>query len=125
MKGVRYVFVAGTAEIKELERGNGELAKEIEEKRAKIKRLQDNPEAQELEIRRQLKLVHPGEKIFNSQDQDKQTLPLWLSTFRTAFSVDWGGIMAASVIYALPALVFFIIVQRKLVSGMTAGAVKG
>jgi len=59
------------------------------------------------------------------KDQDKQTLPLWLSTFRTAFSVDWGGIMAASVIYALPALVFFIIVQRKLVSGMTAGAVKG
>jgi N,N'-diacetylchitobiose transport system permease protein len=59
------------------------------------------------------------------RDQDKMTLPVWLSTFRTAFSVDWGGIMAASVIYALPALVFFLIVQRKLVSGLTAGAVKG
>jgi N,N'-diacetylchitobiose transport system permease protein len=59
------------------------------------------------------------------RDQSKQTLPVWLSTFRTAFSVDWGGIMAASVVYAVPALVFFLIVQRKLVSGMTSGAVKG
>ncbi|MEV4315257.1 carbohydrate ABC transporter permease [Actinocrispum sp. NPDC049592] len=59
------------------------------------------------------------------RDQSKQTLPVWLSTFRTAFSIDWGGIMAASVIYAVPALVFFLIVQRKLVSGLTAGAVKG
>jgi N,N'-diacetylchitobiose transport system permease protein len=59
------------------------------------------------------------------RDQSKQTLPVWLSSFRTAFSVDWGGVMAASVIYAVPALVFFLLVQRKLVSGMTAGAVKG
>jgi N,N'-diacetylchitobiose transport system permease protein len=59
------------------------------------------------------------------RDQSKQTLPVWLSSFRTAFAVDWGGVMAASVIYAIPALVFFLIVQRKLVSGMTAGAVKG
>jgi N,N'-diacetylchitobiose transport system permease protein len=59
------------------------------------------------------------------RDQDKATLPVWLGTFRTAFSVDWGGIMAASVIYAVPALIFFLIVQRKLVSGLTAGAVKG
>ncbi|MFK0248960.1 carbohydrate ABC transporter permease [Amycolatopsis azurea] len=59
------------------------------------------------------------------RDQNKQTLPVWLSSFRTAFSVDWGGIMAASVIYAVPALVFFILVQRKLVSNLTAGAVKG
>ena len=59
------------------------------------------------------------------RDQAKQTLPVWLSSFRTAFSVDWGGVMAASVVYAIPALVFFLIVQRKLVSGMTAGALKG
>ena len=59
------------------------------------------------------------------RDKDKQTLPVWLSTFRTVFGTDWGGIMAASVLYALPALVFFLIVQRKLVSGVTAGAVKG
>ncbi len=59
------------------------------------------------------------------RDKDKQTLPVWLSTFRTVFGTDWGGIMAASVMYALPALVFFLLVQRKLVSGATAGALKG
>jgi N,N'-diacetylchitobiose transport system permease protein len=59
------------------------------------------------------------------RDQSKQTLPVWLSSFRTAFSTDWGGVMAASVIYAIPALIFFLLVQRKLVSGATAGAVKG
>jgi cell division protein FtsB len=60
------------AEIKELEKGNQELARDIEKKRARIKRLQDNPVEQELEIRRELKLVHPGEKVYNSQDQDKK-----------------------------------------------------
>ncbi|WP_018686605.1 ABC transporter permease subunit [Actinokineospora enzanensis] len=59
------------------------------------------------------------------RDKDKQTLPVWLSTFKTAFGTDWGGIMAASVVYAIPALIFFLLVQRKLVSGGTAGAVKG
>jgi len=59
------------------------------------------------------------------RDSDKQTLPVWLSSFRTVFGTDWGAIMASSVLYALPALVFFMIVQRKLVSGMTAGALKG
>ena len=56
------------AEIKELEEFNSKLAREIEQKRAKIKRLQENPAEQELEIRRQLKLVKPGEQIFNLQD---------------------------------------------------------
>jgi cell division protein FtsB len=55
-------------EIKALEKRNAELAREIELKREKIKRLEDNPAEQELEIRRQLKLVKPGEKIFNLQD---------------------------------------------------------
>ncbi|HVK19951.1 MAG TPA: carbohydrate ABC transporter permease [Actinokineospora sp.] len=59
------------------------------------------------------------------RDQSKQTLPVWLSSFRTAFGTDWGGVMAASVVYAVPALVFFLLVQRKLVAGSFAGAVKG
>ena len=60
-------------EIKELETQNGELAKEIELKRAKIQRLRDSPEEQELEIRRQMKLVKPGEKVFILQDDKKPT----------------------------------------------------
>jgi N,N'-diacetylchitobiose transport system permease protein len=59
------------------------------------------------------------------RDDDKETLPVWLATFKNVFGTDWGGIMAASVMYALPALVFFLIVQRKLVGGATAGALKG
>jgi N,N'-diacetylchitobiose transport system permease protein len=59
------------------------------------------------------------------QEQDKLTLPVWLATFRTAFGTDWGGTMAASTLFTLPVLVFFLIVQRRLVAGMSAGAVKG
>ncbi|MCP2260622.1 carbohydrate ABC transporter membrane protein 2, CUT1 family [Streptoalloteichus tenebrarius] len=59
------------------------------------------------------------------QDQSKRTLPVWLSTFQTAFGTDWGGTMAASTLFTLPVVVFFLIVQRNMVAGVTAGAVKG
>lgn len=58
-------------------------------------------------------------------DQTKETLPVWLSGFQTNFGTDWGGAMAASALFTLPVLVFFLIVQRKMVTGVTAGAVKG
>jgi N,N'-diacetylchitobiose transport system permease protein len=58
------------------------------------------------------------------QEADRYTLPVWLSTFRTAFGTDWGGTMAASTLFTLPVLVFFLIVQRRMVEGLTAGAVK-
>jgi N,N'-diacetylchitobiose transport system permease protein len=54
-----------------------------------------------------------------------QTLPLWISQFRTAFGDDWGATMAASSLFALPILVLFVFLQRKAVSGLTDGAVKG
>ncbi|MEU9350837.1 carbohydrate ABC transporter permease [Streptomyces griseoloalbus] len=56
---------------------------------------------------------------------EHQTLPLWLSQFRTAFGDDWGATMAASSLFALPILILFIFLQRKAVSGLTDGAVKG
>ncbi|WP_199441109.1 carbohydrate ABC transporter permease [Umezawaea beigongshangensis] len=59
------------------------------------------------------------------RDQNKQTLPVWLSGFQSAFGTDWGGTMAASALFTVPVLVFFLIVQRKMVAGGTAGAVKG
>lgn len=43
----------------------------------------------------------------------------------TAYSVDWPGLMAASVITALPILVIFLIFQKRLIQGLSAGAVKG
>jgi N,N'-diacetylchitobiose transport system permease protein len=57
--------------------------------------------------------------------QENWTLPVWIGSFRTAFGTDWGGTMAASTLFTLPVLIFFLAIQRRLVSGLTAGAVKG
>ncbi|MFC9331216.1 carbohydrate ABC transporter permease [Kitasatospora sp. NPDC057015] len=60
------------------------------------------------------------------KDQDQYTLPVWLASFSTPITgTDFGGQMAGSVIFSLPVVVFFLIIQRKLVSGVSAGAVKG
>jgi len=59
-------------------------------------------------------------------DQSRQTLTVWLASFYgTSRSTDWGALMAASTLTALPAVVFFLILQRKIRFGLTAGAVKG
>lgn len=57
--------------------------------------------------------------------QENQTLPVWLAGFTTRTGTDWGPLMAASVIAAVPAVVLFLIFQKKLAVGVTAGAVKG
>ena len=62
-------------EIRELEKRNAELAREIEAKRERINRLRDNQSLQELEIRQRWKLVRPGEKVFILQDSGKKTRP--------------------------------------------------
>lgn len=59
------------------------------------------------------------------KDQTMYTLPVWLASFSTPTGTDFGSQMAASVLFCLPAVVFFMIVQRRLVAGMSAGAVKG
>ncbi|MCL5742516.1 MAG: hypothetical protein M1541_01120 [Acidobacteria bacterium] len=59
-------------EIQLLEKRNADLAREIELKREKINRLRDSQSEQELEIRQNLKLVRPGEKVFILQDQDSK-----------------------------------------------------
>jgi N,N'-diacetylchitobiose transport system permease protein len=57
---------------------------------------------------------------------EHQTLPVWLQAFNEgARGTDWGGVMAGSTVMALPVIIFFLIVQRKITTGMTAGAVKG
>ncbi|MEQ1734894.1 MAG: carbohydrate ABC transporter permease [Rhodoglobus sp.] len=57
-----------------------------------------------------------------------QTLPLWLRGFVQASATretDWGQVMAASTLVAVPVIIFFLIVQGRLTSGLVAGAVKG
>jgi N,N'-diacetylchitobiose transport system permease protein len=58
-------------------------------------------------------------------DQSNQTLTVWLSYFYgSSRNVDWGGLMAASTLTAIPVVIFFLLVQRKIAFGLTAGAVK-
>jgi cell division protein FtsB len=55
-------------EIRAMEKQNADLNRDIEFRRARIDRLREDESAQELEIRRSLKLVRPGEKVFILQD---------------------------------------------------------
>jgi N,N'-diacetylchitobiose transport system permease protein len=60
--------------------------------------------------------------------ESAQTLPLWLRGFVQASATretDWGQVMAASTLVAVPVIVFFLIVQGRLTSGLVSGAVKG
>jgi multiple sugar transport system permease protein len=56
---------------------------------------------------------------------DAATFPVGLLTFVSKFSVDFGQMMAAGVLALIPAGLFFLLIQRHLVRGLTAGAVKG
>ncbi len=56
---------------------------------------------------------------------EKQTLTLWLATFSTSRGTAWGSLMAGATLTALPVVVFFVLVQRKIAFGLTAGAVRG
>jgi N,N'-diacetylchitobiose transport system permease protein len=59
------------------------------------------------------------------QDSAKYTVGVGLRTFFTQNTADWGSVMAASTIITLPVVLFFVLVQRNLAKGITAGAVKG
>jgi multiple sugar transport system permease protein len=61
--------------------------------------------------------------LINSESQ--KTFSVGLLTFVGKFAVDWGQMMAASVLALVPVCVFFVFLQRYLVTGLTAGAVKG
>jgi N,N'-diacetylchitobiose transport system permease protein len=70
-----------------------------------------------------------NEYIFAStmlHDGRTQTITVWLSyLYGGNRFVDWGAIMAASTLIAIPVVVFFLIVQRRIAFGLTAGAVRG
>jgi len=55
----------------------------------------------------------------------KQTLMVWLASFTTLRGTDWGPLMAGATLCALPVVVFFLLVQRRIAFGLTAGAVRG
>jgi ABC-type glycerol-3-phosphate transport system permease component len=57
--------------------------------------------------------------------EERKTLPLVLQSFVGRGDTDWGAVMATSVIYTLPVMIFFLLLRKRLMLGMTAGAVKG
>jgi N,N'-diacetylchitobiose transport system permease protein len=56
---------------------------------------------------------------------EKQTLMVWLASFTTLRGTEWGPLMAGATLSALPVVVFFLLVQRRIAFGLTAGAVRG
>ena len=60
-------------------------------------------------------------------DPSNRTLPLWLRGLSDVSNeaIDWPGVMAGAAMVAVPVIVFFMIVQGRMTSGLVSGAVKG
>ncbi len=58
-------------------------------------------------------------------DRQTRTLPVAASLFITDIGVDWGKVMAMASLIAIPPLIFTFVAARQIITGLTAGAVKG
>ena len=58
-------------------------------------------------------------------DADKWNLMAWLAANQTQRGTNWGPLMAGATLTSLPVVIFFMIIQRNVAMGLTAGAVKG
>ncbi len=58
-------------------------------------------------------------------NEGTRTLPVALQSFIGEFDIQWGLLSAGGIVTTLPILLMFMFVQKKLVEGLTAGAVKG
>jgi arabinogalactan oligomer/maltooligosaccharide transport system permease protein len=58
-------------------------------------------------------------------DETAHTLPVMLNGFVSATTVEWGHFAAGAIIVSIPVVALFFLLQRHLVSGLTAGGVKG
>jgi ABC-type glycerol-3-phosphate transport system permease component len=56
---------------------------------------------------------------------ERHTVPVAIALFRGMYQVPWGQILAAAVIATLPVTLLVLAFQRRIVQGLTAGAVKG
>ncbi|MFF4896810.1 carbohydrate ABC transporter permease [Streptomyces sp. NPDC001068] len=57
--------------------------------------------------------------------QENQTATVWLANFTTKHGTEYAPMMAGATMMAVPIVVLFLLVQRKMAAGLTAGAVKG
>jgi trehalose/maltose transport system permease protein len=62
-----------------------------------------------------------------TQTPEKYTVPVAITSFQgeSAFEKPWGEIMAATVVVTVPLIVLTLVLQRRILAGLTAGAVKG
>lgn len=58
------------------------------------------------------------------QSYSNWTLPVGIASFKGQYATDWGTLMAGSVLITIPVVILFLCLQKHLVGGMTAGAVK-
>lgn len=58
-------------------------------------------------------------------DRDTRTVPILIVNNMSEFNVEWGVIMATGMMLAVPPILFTLVASRQIISGMTAGAVKG
>jgi arabinogalactan oligomer / maltooligosaccharide transport system permease protein len=58
-------------------------------------------------------------------DQNRYTLPVLIQSTVTEYSADWGLFAAGAIVTSIPVMIAFYVLQRFLVGGLTAGAVKG
>ncbi|NJL72178.1 MAG: carbohydrate ABC transporter permease [Candidatus Competibacteraceae bacterium] len=58
-------------------------------------------------------------------DKKVMTLPIGLAEFVLEFTIDWGALMAGSVLMTLPIVILFFTIQRAFISGLTSGSTKG
>ena len=56
---------------------------------------------------------------------NSKTLPVGLLDYTSEFTIDWRGMCALAVVMILPAFMLTFVIQKRLVSGLTFGAVKG
>jgi ABC-type glycerol-3-phosphate transport system permease component len=56
---------------------------------------------------------------------ERQTVPVAIALFRGEYQVPWGEILAASVLATAPVAAMVLVFQRRIVQGLTSGAVKG
>jgi multiple sugar transport system permease protein len=54
-----------------------------------------------------------------------QTVPVAINAFNTQYGLDWGTMTSLSVVYSLPVIALSLFMQRRIIAGMTLGAVKG
>ncbi len=58
-------------------------------------------------------------------DRNTQTVPMLIVNNTSEFNIEWGVIMATGMLLAIPPIIFTLLASRQIVTGMTAGAVKG